>query len=95
MALKEKVWKTLSDYFSPEELVLDDEYGITGFIVSPRFRKMDVLDRMDLMDTALDTGKFTPSERRKMLMIAPLTPAEYSVVGPEKPKRKTVRVKTM
>ncbi len=86
MGLKEKVWQTLSDYFTPDEMVLNDDEAITGFLVSPRFKKMETLDRMDLVDTALATGKFTRRERGKILLIAPLTPAEYKAVAPREPQ---------
>ena len=41
MGLKEKVWQTLTDYFSPDEMVINDDEAITGFLVSPRFKNGD------------------------------------------------------
>jgi hypothetical protein len=62
---------------------LEDDDGVSGFIVSRQFEGMSTLDRQGLIEEALRKAPkaFTPEERRRVLMIAGLTPAEYETVG--------------
>jgi stress-induced morphogen len=82
--LKEKVAEVLRISFHPDEIRLEDEDGIYGYVVSNRFDGMNSLDRQELVDDVLrgsDAG-LSRSELRHVLMIAAMTPAEYSIVGP-------------
>ena len=69
-----------ADYVRLED---EDEDGITGFVVSPRFNGLSTLDRQDLIDRALRKAAdpLTTDERRRVLMIAGLTPIEFDAVG--------------
>jgi len=60
---------------------LDDDDGISGFVVSRRFQNMSTLDRQKLIDDALQIAHLTEEERRSILMIAGITPQEYESVG--------------
>ena len=83
MELKEKVAKALRGAFKPERILLRDQEGISGFVVSPRFRRMRALDRQQLIYDALraPAAKLTQAELRQVLAIAPLTPTEYAALG--------------
>lgn len=83
MELKEKIAKALRVAFDPENIVLRDEEGISGFIVSPRFRRMNALARQELIEKALraPAAKLSKSELHQILAIAPLTPLEYDALG--------------
>jgi hypothetical protein len=83
MEIREKVLKALRDTFDVHYARLDDDDGITGFIVSPRFRGMSSLDRQELIDRALSQASnlLTPEERRHVVMIAALSPIEYDTAG--------------
>jgi hypothetical protein len=62
---------------------LDDEGRITVFVVSPDFQGMSAFDRQVFLDEVLNkpSTAHTPDDRRRVLMIAGLTPAEYDSVG--------------
>jgi hypothetical protein len=62
---------------------LEDDDGISGFVVSPQFKGMPSLERQELIDDALVTGahRLAPDGRRRIFMIAGLTPIEYETVG--------------
>lgn len=79
MDLKEKVTEALRQSLSLDQVLLEDDDGISGFVVSSRFRGVSALDRQALIEEALRTSspKFTKAELRRLLAIAPLTPAEY------------------
>jgi acid stress-induced BolA-like protein IbaG/YrbA len=79
MDLKEKIVTALSQVLEIDYVRLEDDDGISGFVVSPRFEGTSSLDRQLLIDQALQS--FTPEERRQVLMIAGLTPVEYDAVG--------------
>jgi len=83
MDIREKIIEALSGAFTVDYVRLDDDDGITGFVVSPRFQGMSTLDRQLLIEDALrkTTTRLTPQEVRQVLMIAGLTPAEYDTVG--------------
>ena len=83
MDIKEKIIAALSEAFSIDYVRLEDDDGISGFVVSDRFQGMPSLDRQGLIEAALrkKSGQLTPKDRRDILMIAGLTPAEYQTVG--------------
>ncbi len=62
---------------------MEDDDGISGFVVSPRFKGMPTVDRQELIEDALSKAPepLTPEERRQVLMIAGLTPLEFDAVG--------------
>lgn len=83
MDLKNKIAKALSEFLDDTHIRLEDENGISGFVVSPRFKGMSAVDRQALIDDALRNAAepLTTEERRQVLMIAGLTPVEFSSVG--------------
>lgn len=85
MDFKEKVEKALRNQFQVEHLDLRDDNGITGVMVSPDFEGVGRQDRHRRIDRALRdrSGKLTPREQRRVLLIAPFTPAEYGPIGPD------------
>jgi acid stress-induced BolA-like protein IbaG/YrbA len=80
--LKEKVEAAIKAAVTAARIRLDDDGGISGFVVSADFRGMSPLDRQTLIDKALRNSsvKLTKSELRQILAIAALTPAEYETV---------------
>ena len=52
--------------------------------MSAEFRGMSALDRQTLIDKAFRSSavKFSKQERRRILAIAALTPAEYETIDP-------------
>jgi stress-induced morphogen len=85
MELKEKVEKALRSRFQVERLKLEDDDGISGFVVSPDFKGISRLDRHNRIARALrdPSAKLTRREQRRVLIIAPLTPAEFVLFGPD------------
>jgi hypothetical protein len=83
MGAKEKVERALSHSFQDAYIRVEDDDGITGFVVSDRFRDVPTVDRQGLIERALSTAPnpLTPSEQRRVLMIAGLTPREFDAVG--------------
>ncbi len=83
MGVKDKIITALSRFLDIEYIRLEEEDGISGFVVSPSFQGMSSMNRQELIDRALDEGgdALTPKERRQVLMIATLTPVEYQSVG--------------
>jgi hypothetical protein len=81
--LKEKVTAALRHNLHPDHIHLEDDDGISGFIVSAQFRRMPSLERQRLIHNALHGSsiKFTKAEFRQILAIAGLTPAEYEALG--------------
>lgn len=82
MDIKEKVMSALSG-LHPEFVRLEDDDGLTGFVVSSRFEGKTALDRQAEIEDALDKAAtpLTADERRRVLAIAGLTPTEYSATG--------------
>lgn len=82
MGLKEKVETALKGAITAARIRLEDDHGISGFVVSSDFRGMSALDRQTLIDKALrnSSAKLSKPELRQVLMIAALTPAEYETV---------------
>jgi acid stress-induced BolA-like protein IbaG/YrbA len=81
--LKEKVTEALRLALQPQHLRLEDDDGISGYVVSAQFRDLPALDRQMLIDNALRAApaKLTKAELRHILAIAGLTPAEYDALG--------------
>jgi acid stress-induced BolA-like protein IbaG/YrbA len=82
--LKEKVTIALKGAIADARLRLEDDDGISGFVVSAEFNGMSALDRQALIDKVLrhSTVRFSKQERRNILAIAALTPAEFETVDP-------------
>jgi stress-induced morphogen len=83
MDLKEKITVALRCSFCPDHIRLEDDGGISGFVVSSQFQRMPSLERQVLIDKALrdSSAHLTKAELRKVLVIAGLTPAEYEALG--------------
>jgi len=82
MELRDKVQKALSKAFLLDHIFLDDEAGISGYIVSSQFQGVDALDRQRMISKVLhsSSAKLTRAELDRVLAIAPLTPAEFAAV---------------
>jgi len=81
MDLKDKILTALVEPLQPEYMRLEDDDGISGFVVSRVFKGMDSLDRQTRIEEILQNTPLTREERRRILMIAGLTPQEYDAVG--------------
>jgi hypothetical protein len=82
MDVREKVVAALSEAFAPAYVRLEDDDGISGFVVSPQFEGLSAVDRQGRIEEALTVApRLTEHERRRVLMIAGLTPVEYDAVG--------------
>jgi hypothetical protein len=83
MDIKDKIIKGLFQALKPEYVRLEDDDGISGFVVSRQFEGMSTLDRQGLIEKVLSKGPqpLTQGERRRVLIIAGLTPIEYESVG--------------
>lgn len=79
MGIPEKIVGALKKTLDAEYIRLDDDDGISGFVVSGQFENMSTLDRQQLIDEALNP--LSQEEQRQILMIAGLTPREYESVG--------------
>jgi stress-induced morphogen len=76
MAVARKLKKILEKSFpTPDKVNLRDEDGIIGIVTSKRFRRMDTMQRQDLIHDIL-TANLTPEERRHVLIIVCVTPEE-------------------
>lgn len=85
MDLKKKVERALKQYFNTDRIKLENEDGVYGYIVSPKFRRKEMYDRQVMIDKALraaDSG-LKPEEVRKVVIIAALTPEEHAGHGLE------------
>lgn len=83
MDVKDKIISALRKHLQAAYLRLEDDDGITGFVVSDQFVGMSTLDRQQQIDEALSKASpaLTLEEKRRVLMIAGLTQAEYDAVG--------------
>jgi hypothetical protein len=83
MDIEEKIITAFSQDLTPEYVRLEDDDGISGFVVSRQFKGVSALDRQGLIESALNNAPepLTRAERRRVLMIAALTPEEYASVG--------------
>ncbi len=71
-----KLKRILEEQFPPPDKVeLRDEEGIIGVVTSRRFRRMDTMQRQDLIHDIL-TNRLNPQERRHVLLIVGVTPEE-------------------
>lgn len=76
MAVIRKIKKILAERFPPPDKVeLRDEDGIIGVVTSKSFRKMDSMERQDLLHETLATH-LTGEEQRQVVMIVAVTPDE-------------------
>lgn len=76
MAVIRKLKKVLEQRFpSPDRVDLRDDKGIIGIITSKRFRRMDTMQRQDLIHDIL-ANNLTSEERRHVLLIVGVTPEE-------------------
>src|SRR5438270_13088839 len=76
MAIVRKLKKILEERFPPPDKVdLRDEDGIIGVVTSKRFRRMDTMQRHDLIHDLLATH-LSGAERRHVLLIVGVTPEE-------------------
>ena len=83
MEITDKIISAFREPLHPEFIRLDDDDGISGYVVSSRFEEMSTLDRQQLIDEALlgAADPLSSEEQRQILMIAGLTPLEYESVG--------------
>lgn len=81
MDLKDKIITALLESLEPDYLRLDDDDGISGFVVARAFEGMSSMDRQGRIRAILQKAPLAPEERRQVLMIAGLTPEEYQAVG--------------
>ncbi len=83
MGLPDKIVAALQTPLGAEYIRLDDDDGISGFVVSRRFENVSTLDRQQLIDEALRDAPdpLSQEEQRQILIIAGLTPREYESVG--------------
>jgi acid stress-induced BolA-like protein IbaG/YrbA len=82
MALADKIIAALHEPLEASYIRLDSDDGISGIVVSEKFNGVTTLDRQRRIDALLESAKpITPEERRKVVMIAGLTPSEYEAAG--------------
>lgn len=83
MDLLEKVKAALERYFQPELLKLEDDDGISGYVVAQQFRGMSSLDRQTAIDQALRKSEepLSREENRRVIAIAGLSPEEAVASG--------------
>ena len=76
MVLTDKIISALRRPLKAEYIHLDDDDGISGFVVSREFEKLSMLDRQRLIDDALSnaSASLSKDEQRRILMIAGVTP---------------------
>jgi hypothetical protein len=71
-----KLKRILEQRFPPPDKVdLRDDDGIIGVVTSRRFRRMDSMQRQDLIHDIL-ANSLNPEERRQVLLIVGVTPEE-------------------
>jgi stress-induced morphogen len=76
MAVIRKLKKILEERFPPPDKVnLREDDGIIGVVTSKRFRRMDTMQRQNLIHDLLATH-LTGEERRHVLLIVGVTPEE-------------------
>ncbi len=84
MAVARKLKKILEQNFPPPDKVeLRDNERIIGILTSKRFRRMDPMQRQDLIYDILSTH-LTKEEQRDVLMIVCLTPEEELAYAADK-----------
>jgi acid stress-induced BolA-like protein IbaG/YrbA len=76
MAVVRKLKKILEERFPrPDKVELRDDDRIIGVVTSKRFRRMDTMQRQNLIHDILATH-LTEEERRHVLLIVAITPEE-------------------
>lgn len=83
MELTDRIINALNEALHVEYYRLDDDDGVSGFVVSPQFENLSSQDRQRLIDKAIQgaADAFSDEERRQIVMIAGITPLEYDSVG--------------
>jgi len=79
MVVKKKVMAALRETLKADYIWLEENDGVSGYVVSRLFEDKTSLDRQGMIDDAL--RELTPEEHRQVLMIAGLTPIEYESAG--------------
>jgi acid stress-induced BolA-like protein IbaG/YrbA len=76
-SLQEKVSKLLQQRFGRRATVEieSDADGISGKVISTKFRGVDMRDRVDMVYDTLEDS-LSPAERRQIVIIGPFTPEE-------------------
>ena len=86
MAIVRKLRKILEERFPPPDKVdLRDDDGVIGVVTSKRFRRMDTMQRQDLIHDIL-TSHLSGEERRRVLLIVAVTPEEGAANGGDQDK---------
>jgi acid stress-induced BolA-like protein IbaG/YrbA len=76
MAVARKLKKILEQTFpAPDKVELRDEDGIIGIVTSKRFRRIDTMQRQNLIHDLLFTH-LTKEEQRQVTIIVVVTPEE-------------------
>ncbi len=76
-----KLKRVLEDQFPPPDKVsIRDGNGMVGIVTSRRFRRMDTMQRQDIIHEVLAT-RLTPQERRDVLIIVAVTPEEETAIA--------------
>lgn len=76
MAIVRKLKRILEERFPPPDKVdLRNKDGIIGVVTSRSFRRLDTMQRQDLIHDILTTH-LTEPERRDVLLIVAVTPEE-------------------
>jgi hypothetical protein len=76
MAIARKLRKILEDSFPPPDRIqLREDDGVIGIITSKRFRRMDTMQRQDLIHDIL-ASNLTAPERQQVVIIVGVTPEE-------------------
>ncbi len=84
MAVVRKLKKILEERFpSPDKVELRDNDGIIGIITSKRFRRLDPMQRQDLIFDILTTH-LSPEERRHIVLMVAVTPEEAIAYAADK-----------
>lgn len=81
MDLQERLVFLLKNGLNAERVVLEDDGGISGVVVSPDFRGISAIDRQRRIDRVLRSPQsgLTRAELKRILGIAALTPVEYEL----------------
>lgn len=76
MAVVRKLRKVLEERFPPPDKIdLREEGGLIGVVTSKRFRRMDTMQRQNLIHDILTT-QLSKDERRHVVLIVGVTPEE-------------------
>ena len=76
MAVARKLKKILEESFpAPDKVKLRDEDRIIGIVTSKRFRRMDSMQRQDMIHHIL-SSHLTEEEQKHVLIIVAVTPEE-------------------